>query len=180
MRMRAGRPRLGSAPCAVQLSSPHHCSRPLVVLSAQAGAPKALTHDWREIGKNHWQIVSPPGEASDVIDTAQMQEHVRRLRHDRQRGRMDDVRRRLVASPLGPRGWLLGTRAHTLSSNDARARRGPRVLSAGISLLRQPLSRRTRQVLVPITPRMARTAFRTRTSGHRGRSSIRVWRSRPR
>ena len=42
-----------------------------VTWSASADAPKPLLHDWREVGTNHWQIVSPPSEATDVTDAAE-------------------------------------------------------------------------------------------------------------
>jgi hypothetical protein len=43
----------------------------LAGLSADAAAPKPLTHDWRQVGKNHWQIVSTTSEATDVTDAAE-------------------------------------------------------------------------------------------------------------
>ena len=36
-----------------------------------AEGPRPLTHDWREVGKNHWQIVSKTSEATDVTDAAE-------------------------------------------------------------------------------------------------------------
>ncbi len=39
---------------------------------AGAEPTKTLTHDWREVGKNHWQIVATsPSEATDVTDAAE-------------------------------------------------------------------------------------------------------------
>lgn len=38
---------------------------------AEAKPPAPPVHDWREVGKNHWQIVSEPGEAPDVTDAAE-------------------------------------------------------------------------------------------------------------
>jgi sulfatase modifying factor 1 len=32
---------------------------------------KPLTHEWREVGKNHWQIVTPDGEAPEATDAAE-------------------------------------------------------------------------------------------------------------
>lgn len=42
-------------------------------LAAGAAAEPAtqLLHDWREVGTNHWQIVSPSGEPTDVTDAAE-------------------------------------------------------------------------------------------------------------
>jgi len=42
-----------------------------IALTLRAAPPAALTHDWREVGSNHWQIVTPPGEATDVTDAAE-------------------------------------------------------------------------------------------------------------
>ncbi len=41
-----------------------------VPLAAAAAAddPKPLAHEWREVGTNHWQIVTEPGEPPDVTD----------------------------------------------------------------------------------------------------------------
>lgn len=36
-----------------------------------AGEKPALTRDWREVGKNHWQVVSPPGEDPGITDRAE-------------------------------------------------------------------------------------------------------------
>ena len=45
---------------------------PVVLFSlagvAVAAPDKKPSRDWREVGTNHWQIVSPPGEAPDVTD----------------------------------------------------------------------------------------------------------------
>jgi hypothetical protein len=38
---------------------------------AHADEPKPLTYEWREVGTNHWQIKTPPGEAPDVTDAAE-------------------------------------------------------------------------------------------------------------
>jgi len=38
---------------------------------AGADEPKPLNHEWREVGTNHWQIKTPPGEAPDVTDAAE-------------------------------------------------------------------------------------------------------------
>ena len=43
----------------------------LVALSTKADTPKPLTHDWREVGTNHWQIVSTTSEPTDVTDAAE-------------------------------------------------------------------------------------------------------------
>ncbi|HTB75387.1 MAG TPA: SUMF1/EgtB/PvdO family nonheme iron enzyme [Polyangiaceae bacterium] len=43
-----------------------------VVLSAGVRADdKPLLHEWREVGKNHWQIVTPEGEPPEVTDAAE-------------------------------------------------------------------------------------------------------------
>jgi hypothetical protein len=40
-------------------------------LTLHAAPPAELIHDWREVGTNHWQIVTPDGEATDVTDAAE-------------------------------------------------------------------------------------------------------------
>jgi hypothetical protein len=42
-----------------------------IAVVAFAGEPKPLTHDWREVGSNHWQIVSATSEPTDVTDAAE-------------------------------------------------------------------------------------------------------------
>ncbi len=32
---------------------------------------KPLTHEWREVGKNHWQILTPAGESPETTDAAE-------------------------------------------------------------------------------------------------------------
>lgn len=39
-------------------------------VAADGGAPKPLAHEWREVGTNHWQIVSA-GEEPDATDAAE-------------------------------------------------------------------------------------------------------------
>ncbi len=41
------------------------------VRDASAEQPAALTHEWREVGTNHWQIKTPPGEAPATTDAAE-------------------------------------------------------------------------------------------------------------
>ncbi len=43
----------------------------LVAHGALADDPKPLNFEWREIGTNHWQIKTAPGEAPDVTDAAE-------------------------------------------------------------------------------------------------------------
>jgi hypothetical protein len=43
----------------------------LIAFSADAGAPKPLLHEWREVGKNHWQIVSTASESTEATDAAE-------------------------------------------------------------------------------------------------------------
>src|SRR4051794_11483247 len=43
----------------------------LVTDGAGADEPKPLNFEWREVGTNHWQIKTPPGEASAVTDAAE-------------------------------------------------------------------------------------------------------------
>ena len=38
---------------------------------AHAKGTKPLTYDWREVGTNHWQIKTAPGEAPDVTDASE-------------------------------------------------------------------------------------------------------------
>ncbi len=38
---------------------------------AHADDPPPLTHEWREVGSNHWQIKTPPGEDPAVTDAAE-------------------------------------------------------------------------------------------------------------
>lgn len=40
-------------------------------IAAAAGPPKPLVHDWREVGKNHWQIVSTTSEPTATTDAAE-------------------------------------------------------------------------------------------------------------
>ena len=42
-----------------------------IATHADADPPRALTYDWREVGTNHWQIVSTQSEATDVTDAAE-------------------------------------------------------------------------------------------------------------
>ena len=39
--------------------------------AARAEGEQKPTRDWKEVGTNHWQIVSPAGEAPDVTDKAE-------------------------------------------------------------------------------------------------------------
>ena len=43
------------------------------LLTGGAGAdePKPLNHEWREIGTNHWQITTAPGESPEITDAAE-------------------------------------------------------------------------------------------------------------
>src|SRR5579864_4436307 len=42
------------------------------LLAARVNADdKPLLHEWREIGKNHWQILTPPGETPEETDAAE-------------------------------------------------------------------------------------------------------------
>ena len=43
----------------------------LIAHGAVADEPKPLSFEWREIGTNHWQIKTAPGEAPDVTDAAE-------------------------------------------------------------------------------------------------------------
>jgi sulfatase modifying factor 1 len=43
----------------------------LSIAPASADDEKPLTHEWREIGDNHWQIKTGPGEAPEVTDAAE-------------------------------------------------------------------------------------------------------------
>ena len=84
-----------------------------------------------------------------------VQEPLRRLRHDRQRRRVDAQRsqHRLL---VHPQGRLLGPRPRALSARDARAQRGLRRVPARLSLLRRRRHGRARA-----SPR-ARTSRRAR------------------
>jgi hypothetical protein len=43
----------------------------VIATSADAGPPKPLAHEWREVGKNHWQIVAATSEPTEVTDAAE-------------------------------------------------------------------------------------------------------------
>ncbi|MDP9036925.1 MAG: formylglycine-generating enzyme family protein [Myxococcota bacterium] len=42
-----------------------------VIAAGVCAEERPLAHEWREVGKNHWQIVTPPGEPPEVTDTAE-------------------------------------------------------------------------------------------------------------
>ncbi|HSO39231.1 MAG TPA: hypothetical protein VLT33_42185, partial [Labilithrix sp.] len=43
----------------------------LVADGAVADEPKPLNFEWREVGTNHWQIKTAPGESPETTDTAE-------------------------------------------------------------------------------------------------------------
>src|SRR4051812_23570553 len=43
----------------------------IVPVALGADEPKPLTYEWHEVGTNHWQIKTPPGEKPEVTDAAE-------------------------------------------------------------------------------------------------------------
>ncbi len=79
-----------------------------------------------------------PVAGRSVRVTAALPEPLRRIRHDWQRRRVDDVdrsRRPARRSTVRPEGRVLGTCPHALPTVDSRARSGVRVLPAGLPVL---------------------------------------------
>ncbi|MBX3188884.1 MAG: SUMF1/EgtB/PvdO family nonheme iron enzyme [Labilithrix sp.] len=68
----------------------------IVVGASLAGAEekKPLNYEWREVGTNHWQIKTPPGEAPETTDAAE------KNRGDCPAG-MVDVKGKMVQTSIG-------------------------------------------------------------------------------
>jgi sulfatase modifying factor 1 len=59
------------APRAGALASSAIVAALAVATSGNAEPPKPLTYEWQEVGTNHWQIKTAPGEKPEVTDAAE-------------------------------------------------------------------------------------------------------------